>query len=110
MLRDASRVSNLVDWGEVGEPLEGLPQTSGILLHRNPDGSSECGIWVCSPGSWRCRVERDEFCHFLDGRCAYLRDNGDKIEIVPDTIAFFEKGWTGTCIVYETIRKVYMIK
>ena len=31
------------------------------------------------------------------------------IEIVPGTVAFFPKGWKGTCRVHETIRKAYMI-
>ena len=108
-LRNASRASHLVDWGEAGEPVEGAARTSGVLLHRNPDGTSECGIWVCTPGTWRCRVERDEFCYFVEGRCTYTRDSGETIEIEPDTAAFFEKGWNGECTVHETVRKAYMI-
>ena len=109
VLRDASRISEVVDWGAAGDPVDGISKTSGILLHRNNDGSSECGIWICTPGTWRCRVERDEFCFFLEGRCTYSRDNGETVAIFPDSAAFFESGWTGTCTVLETIRKVYMI-
>jgi len=29
---------------------------------------------------------------------------------MPDTLAYFPKGWKGTCRVRETIRKVYMIQ
>ena len=55
-------------------------------------------------------MTRDEFCHFLAGRCTYTHDSGEVIEIAPDTIAFFPAGWAGTCRVHDTVRKVYMIR
>ena len=109
VLRDARRISDVVEWGKAGDPVEGNSNTSGILLHRNSHGSSECEIWICTPRTRRCRVERDEFCYFLEGSCTYSRDNGETVAIFPDSAAFFESGWSGTCTVLETIRKVYMI-
>ncbi|MDH5311986.1 MAG: cupin domain-containing protein [Gammaproteobacteria bacterium] len=102
--------TDLTDWGTIPTMLEGRSMTSGRLLHRGPDGRSECGIWVCTPGKWECHVTRDEFCHFLAGRCTYVRDDGEVIEIAPGTIAFFPEGWRGVCTVHETVRKVYMIR
>jgi uncharacterized cupin superfamily protein len=55
-------------------------------------------------------VTRDEFCHFLEGRCTYVHESGEVIEIVPDTAAFFPQDWKGVCTVHETIKKVYMIR
>ncbi len=109
-LRQPKAVSALTDWGVIPTMLEGRSHTSGKLLHRNEDGSSECGIWVCTPGLWACHVERDEFCHFLEGRCTYTADDGQVIEIEADTIAFFPAGWRGSCRVEATVRKVYMIR
>lgn len=109
-LQDPQAERKLKDWGAIPTMLEGESRTSGLLLHRNEDGSSECGIWVCTPGTWACQVERDEFCHFLSGRCTYLGEDGQTIEVVPDTLAFFPAGWRGTCRVVETVRKVYMIR
>ena len=100
---------DLKDWGIVSNPIEGQSRTSGIVIHRNDDGSSECGIWTCTPGVWECHVTKDEFCHFLAGRCTYTHESGEVIEIHPDTVAFFPKDWKGTCRVVETVRKVYMI-
>ncbi|MGI9317436.1 MAG: cupin domain-containing protein [bacterium] len=40
----------------------------------------------------------------------YTSDSGDTTEVAPGTIAFFPKGWRGTCIVSDTVRKVYMIR
>ncbi len=109
-LNEAGSAGELADWGPVAEPLEGRSMTSGRLLHKGTDGSNECGIWVCTPGLWRCEVTRDEFCHFLAGRCTYTHDSGEVIEISPGTIAFFPAGWSGTCRIRQTVRKVYMIR
>jgi len=97
------------DWGEIPTMIEGSSKTSGILLHKGPEGRSESGIWICTPGFWNCHVTRNEFCHFLSGRCTYTHESGEVIEIKEDTVAFFPKDWRGSCRVHETIRKVYMI-
>lgn len=55
-------------------------------------------------------MTRDEFCHFLAGRCSYSEDGGAVIEITAGDAAFFPAGWQGTCQVLETVRKTYMIR
>jgi uncharacterized cupin superfamily protein len=100
----------MADWGPVPTMIEGQSMTSGVLIHKGPDGENECGVWVCTPGYWECHVTRDEFCHFLAGRATYTHETGEVIEIEPDTAAFFPKDWKGTCRVHETVRKVYMIR
>ena len=102
--------TDLADWGFIPTMIEGASHVSGFVIHKGPGGVSECGRWDCTPGTWRCEVISDEFCHFLDGRSTYVHDNGEVIEIEPDTAAYFPKGWAGTCTVHETIRKVYMIR
>lgn len=110
VLRDAATVPAEKDWGIIPTMLEGESRTSGILLSRDGDGGAESGIWICTPGKWHCHVTRDEFCHFLSGRCTYTHDaTGEVIEIEPDTAAFFPKDWKDTCLVHETVRKVYFI-
>jgi uncharacterized cupin superfamily protein len=103
-------ITDLVDWGVIPTMIEGQSHTSGKLLHKGPGGQSECGLWVCTPGKWECHVTRDEFCHFLEGRCTYVHESGEVIEIEPDTAAFFPQDWKGVCTVHETIKKVYMIR
>lgn len=103
-------IQDVVDWGAVPTGIEGQAQTSGKLLHKGPEGQSECGLWICTPGRWACHVTRDEFCHFLEGRCTYVQDSGAVIEITPDTAAFFPQDWKGVCTVHETVKKVYMIR
>ena len=103
-------VTTLKDWGVIPSMIEGESHVCGVVMHKGPDGQSECGIWHCTPGKWACHVTSDEFCHFLAGRCTYVHDSGEIIEIMPDSIAFFPKGWKGVCTVHETIKKVYMIR
>ena len=109
-IQNASRAGDLIDWGEIPTMIEGSSHTSGQVLSKRDDGSSECGIWVCTPGKWFCHVTSDEFCHFLEGRCTYVHEDGEVIEITADTAAFFAEGWKGECVVHETVRKVYMIR
>jgi uncharacterized cupin superfamily protein len=110
ILRNPLSIPDLADWGAISTMLEGTSHTSGKLLHKGPDGRSECGIWRCTPGKWFCHVTRDEFCHFLAGRCTYVHESGEVIEIAPDTAAFFPENWRGVCTVHETVTKVYMIR
>jgi uncharacterized protein len=98
------------DWGPIPTMIEGQSHTSGLVLHKGPNGESETGIWIATPGYWNCHVTSDEFCHFLLGRCTYTHESGEVIEIVPNTAAFFPKDWKGTCRIHKTIRKVYMIR
>jgi len=102
-------VAKLTDWGAIPDCLQGLSRTGGKVLHKNAENKSECGIWRCTPGKWLCEVEHDEFCHFLEGRCTYIHENGEVIEIDGDCIVFFRKGWKGVCHVTQEICKVYMI-
>lgn len=110
LMRKPLEQTDLKDWGVITTMIEGESRTTGKLIHKGPNGESECGLWVCTPGKWNCHVTRDEFCHFLEGRCTYVHESGEVIEITPDTAAFFPQDWKGVCTVHETIKKVYMIR
>lgn len=110
VLKNPTALTQTVDWGIIPTMIEGESHVSGVVMHKGPEGQSECGLWICTPGKWECHVTSDEFCHFLEGRCTYVHESGDVIEITPDTAAFFPKDWTGVCTVHETIKKVYMIR
>jgi hypothetical protein len=110
VLRGVLTAAPLKDWGAIPTMIEGTSHTAGILLGRKPSGRAESGIWTCTPGTWRCEVTADEYCHFLDGSCTYVHESGECIEIEPDTLAFFPLDWKGTCEVRRTMRKVYMIR
>ena len=107
--RDVATVAPLKDWGPVSSLSASTSRTAGILLSREADMSAESGIWTCTPGVWRCEIARDEYCHFLEGSSTYTHDSGEVIEIKADTLAYFPRGWVGSCEVHRTVRKVYMI-
>ncbi len=114
VLREPAILSELNDWGVLEKHVDDgngrASQVFGMLLNRMQDGRSESGIWVCTPGIWRCTLLSDELCHFLSGYCTYTHDSGEVIKVRPDTAAFFPQGWSGQCRVHKTVRKVYMIR
>ena len=101
---NAASFSDLADWGE-----QANSKSSGRLLFKGPNNSPETGLWVCTPGRWRLSIPRDELCHFLEGDATYRHDNGEVIEIRPNTLVLFPAGWTGECHVRQTLRNVYML-
>jgi uncharacterized protein len=110
LLRDAAHAPTS-DQGPVpaGQVLEGAPHTSGVVVFRNADGSSEAGIWECTTGAYHVVVERDEFCHLLAGRVVVAEDGGEPVELRPGDCMMFPRGWSGSWRITETIRKAYMI-
>ncbi len=102
---------DLVDWGGHLEPIDGQSTNTGRLLWKGEeDGLPEAGVWQCTPGSWRLELPRDELVHFVSGRASYSADNGEVIEVTPGTVVHFQEGWSGTVVVHETIRSVYMFR
>jgi hypothetical protein len=110
VMRNPLSITDVVNWGTIPTMIEGVSHVSGRVLSKGLNGESETGLWICTPGKWFCHVTSDEFCHFLAGRCTYVHESGDVIEITPDTAAFFPKDWKGVCTVHDTIKKVYMIR
>ena len=108
-IHDAASFADLADWGPQPDALVPGSHSTGRLLWKGPGGQPESGLWVCTPGTWRLSIPRDEFCHFTAGRATYTRDGGEVIEVTPGTCVLFPAGWTGTCTVHATIRNLYML-
>ncbi|NVP55305.1 cupin domain-containing protein [Mycoplana rhizolycopersici] len=98
----------LDDWGASATATEGNPHMSGKVLSVNPDGSSECGVWSCTPGTRAITIPSDEFCYFLGGKGVYVHENGEEIPVSAGAAVFFPAGWTGTSIITETLTKAFM--
>lgn len=108
-IHGATTFDDLVDWGSQPDMIEGQSHSSGRLLFKGPNNSPETGVWVCTPGTWKLSIPRDEFCHFVAGRATYRSNSGEQIEVTPGTAVLFPAGWTGQCEVIETIRNIYML-
>lgn len=102
---------DMVDWGGHLEPIDGKSVNRGRLLWKgDEDGLPEAGVWVCTPGSWRLELPRDELCHFVSGRATYAADNGEVVEVRAGTVVHFREGWSGKVTVHETMRSIYMLR
>jgi uncharacterized cupin superfamily protein len=108
-LGSATTRDDLLSWGAQPAAIAGASQSSGRVLYKGPDNRPEAGLWTCTPGRWRLTIPRDELCYFVAGRAEYQRDNGERIEILPDTLVLFPAGWRGDCTVHETMRNTYML-
>lgn len=106
---DAAAVP-LDDWGPGANTIAGNPKASGKILAQNLDGSSECGLWSCTPGTRKVSFPVDEFCYFTGGSGRYVRDDGEEIAVGAGTVVFFAAGWTGTSIITETLSKAFMCR
>lgn len=108
-LAQASTRTDVVSWGTQPDALAGNSQSSGRVIYKGPGGQPESGLWICTPGRWRLAIPRDELCYFVAGRADYVRDNGERVEVVPNTLVLFPAGWAGECTVHETLRNTYML-
>ncbi len=108
-IHGATTYDDLLDWGKQPDMIEGQSLSTGRLLHKGPDNQPETGVWVCTPGTWRLSLPRDEFCHFVAGRAIYRSDAGEVIEVGPGTCVLFPQGWAGTCEITDKLRNIYML-
>jgi uncharacterized cupin superfamily protein len=109
-IHGATTYDDLLDWGAQPDMIEGQSHSTGRLLYKGPGNSPETGVWVCTPGTWKISVPRDEFCHFVAGRVTYRRDNSDEVIVAgPGTCVMFPAGWEGTAEITETLRNIYML-
>jgi uncharacterized cupin superfamily protein len=107
-LEAVSTRTDLVDWGVQSDAVEGV-SVPAVGCCSRAEQQPETGLWVCTPGRWRLAIPRDELCHFIAGAATYRHDNGEVIEVRPNTLVLFPAGWTGECHVRETLRNVYML-
>jgi hypothetical protein len=102
---------DLADWGGHLEPIDGRSRNCGRLLWKGADdGLPEAGVWICTPGSWRLMLPRDELHHFVAGHATYTSDEGEVIEATPGTVVHFREGWSGTVVAHEKTRSIYMLR
>ena len=97
----------LEDWGPLEEATGEPMATSGVELWA--DGDASAGIWECTPGPSRWSLQTHEVIHLVTGRMTVTPDGGEPAEIAPGDVAVFPRGWTGTWVVHQTVRKVYAI-
>jgi uncharacterized protein len=108
VLHDAAARQDLEDWGPLEEATGPQMQTSGLTLWSDEAGS-DTGIWECTPGPSRWKLETNELVHVLSGSMTVTADGDEPMEAGPGDVLLFQKGWEGTWDIHETLRKVYAI-
>lgn len=101
-IRDACRFADLVHRGAQPDIVAGAPGSSGRLLHKRPGNSPETVARGRTPGRWRPRLPRDEFCHLVRGRARYSSDEG--------ACVVFPAGRFGKAEIFDAIRNVQLLR
>lgn len=89
-----------------GDPMEALRQVWAAS-----DGSLECGVWECTPGTFSARRDGyDELCLILSGTVKVTQASGESAMLGPGDLLVTPAGWVGEWEVVETVRKVFVIR
>lgn len=89
--------------------LEGHPVARTFMLHADPATRYECGIWHCTPGTFRWTFALDEFVYVVAGDARIEYEDGRTIRVTKGEAAHFPRGrcvWT----ISKTVRKVFVIR
>jgi uncharacterized protein len=99
--------AELEDWGPLDEATDVPMAVHGKELW--VDGARSAGIWQCSAGPSFWRQDENEVIYVLSGRMTVTPEGGEPLDVGAGDIAVFPLGWTGTWVIHETLRKVYVV-
>jgi uncharacterized cupin superfamily protein len=101
---------DLPDVGPVAAPIgQPVVQLKCLVVAELNEKQVETGVWEATPGRWRRQITQAELSHFIAGRCTFLPDGGDLLEIGAGDAVFFPPNTLGTWHVLETVRKTYVL-
>ncbi len=67
------------------------------------------GIWECGPGEFTADRSGDtEVCYIITGSGTVTGEDGVSADIAPGSFLVLPKGWRGTWLIRETIRKTFV--
>ena len=92
----------------VAVPLSEPVAVTSVTSVERSDGV-ETGVWECTPGRWRRQIVQQEFCHFIAGRCTFIPDIGEPIEIQAGDAILFPANTCGIWGIQETLRKSFVL-
>lgn len=107
LLADAAHIV-LPEAKMVAEPI-GTPTSAAATLAVEAPDKLLTGVWECSPGKWRRQVLAREFSHIIAGRCSFIPDDGEPIELKAGDAVLFPENCRGVWDIKETIRKSFVI-
>lgn len=96
------------DWSPVLVPIaDPISHTRTALEHENEHAF--CGVWECTPGTWRRQVIQPEYSYFIQGRGSFTHDHGEVVHFQAGDAIFFPAQSTGIWHIAETVQKSYVI-
>ncbi|QEW20833.1 hypothetical protein LA6_003033 [Marinibacterium anthonyi] len=80
-------------------------------LWQSADGHTSIGVWECTPGEFTAdRTAAGEYCHIITGRASVTNADGSGTqEVGPGDLLVLPQGWTGSWVIHEHVRKLYII-
>ncbi|MDH6196887.1 putative cupin superfamily protein [Mycobacterium frederiksbergense] len=74
------------------------------------DDATDVGVWECDAGEFTAdRSTAMEVCHIISGSGTVTGEDGTSADIGPGSLLVLPKGWRGTWLVKEPIRKTYVM-
>lgn len=68
------------------------------------------GVWECEPGTFTAfRDGYDEACVIVLGTATITSEDGEVFDVAAGDVLVTPRGWKGTWVVHEPLRKVYTI-
>jgi uncharacterized cupin superfamily protein len=100
------REARLDSWPLPAEAItRGRPEASGLVLAKSDDARIVRGIWASTPGQFRWSWSYDETIVVVAGRATVELSDGRTVELVPGSLAFFERGLASVWTIHEPFRK-----
>jgi uncharacterized cupin superfamily protein len=92
------------------KPTSRTGQVESTLEVWGADSDIETGVWECEPGEFTAvRDDYAEICQILSGAGSVHGDDGVSADIGPGSLLVLPRGWRGTWVVREKIRKTYVL-
>ena len=98
--------TDLDGWKKV----EGNPTMKTWIEYTSHDGSTICGWWEATPGTYHASYASWEFVHLLEGRITITPDGGSPNQVGPGDAFVVEKGFEGTWKIEERVLKHFAIR
>ncbi|MGV0808041.1 cupin domain-containing protein [Mycolicibacterium setense] len=74
------------------------------------DTVTDTGVWECGPGEFTAdRSGATEVCHIISGSGRVVGEDGTAADIGPGSLLVLPRGWRGTWLIKETVRKTYVM-
>jgi len=104
-----------LDVREPADRVEGNPPSESHVVFRSEDGRLEAGVWTCEPGELRTYSTGKGYPHpdisiLIEGKLGVVDSETGKEEMFgPGDVFVTPKGSKHTWVVYEKMKKLYMV-